>query len=137
MTTFWIRYLIILQLADEWNNFMERINCKKDSEIWETEENILQLRHWVSLRGQTLCRTSIGCIPFSCFIVLISLLYWLFFVFQFEEWCTTDELWSFRLSLTWQMKVVRVFSPKSLTKRLLKILLQILVPSYIKAFLGL
>lgn len=36
---------------------MERLNCKKDSEIWENEENILQLRHWVSLRGQTLSRT--------------------------------------------------------------------------------
>ena len=46
-------------LLDEWNNFLERINCKNDSEVWETEENILQLRHWVSLRGQTLCRTGI------------------------------------------------------------------------------
>uniref|UniRef100_A0A5B6Z1A1 1,3-beta-glucan synthase n=1 Tax=Davidia involucrata TaxID=16924 RepID=A0A5B6Z1A1_DAVIN len=45
---------------DEWNNFMERLNCKKDSEIWENEENILHLRHWVSLRGQTLCRTVRG-----------------------------------------------------------------------------
>ncbi|GAU38073.1 hypothetical protein TSUD_318670 [Trifolium subterraneum] len=45
---------------DEWNNFMERINCKKDSEVWERDENILQLRHWASLRGQTLCRTVRG-----------------------------------------------------------------------------
>ncbi|KAI3451534.1 hypothetical protein Pfo_008199, partial [Paulownia fortunei] len=44
---------------DEWNNFMERLNCKV-SEIWENEENILQLRHWASLRGQTLCRTVRG-----------------------------------------------------------------------------
>lgn len=36
---------------------MERLNCKKESEVWENDENILQLRHWVSLRGQTLCRT--------------------------------------------------------------------------------
>ncbi|KAL0343176.1 UNVERIFIED_CONTAM: Callose synthase 5 [Sesamum angustifolium] len=43
---------------DEWNNFMERLNCK-GSEIWENEENILQLRHWASLRGQTLSRTEI------------------------------------------------------------------------------
>ncbi|EXB36810.1 Callose synthase 5 [Morus notabilis] len=50
----------ISQHADEWNNFMERLNCKKDSEIWENDENILQLRHWVSLRGQTLCRTVRG-----------------------------------------------------------------------------
>ncbi|XP_035551340.1 callose synthase 5 [Juglans regia] len=45
---------------DEWNNFMERLNCKNNSEIWENEENILHLRHWVSLRGQTLCRTVRG-----------------------------------------------------------------------------
>lgn len=38
---------------------MERLNCKNNSEIWENEENILHLRHWVSLRGQTLCRTGI------------------------------------------------------------------------------
>lgn len=46
-----------MTLSDEWNNFMERLNCKKESEVWENDENILQLRHWVSLRGQTLCRT--------------------------------------------------------------------------------
>lgn len=55
----------ISQHADEWNNFMERLNCKKDSEIWENDENILQLRHWVSLRGQTLCRTGIKCFILS------------------------------------------------------------------------
>ena len=36
---------------------MERLSCKQKSEIWENDEHILQLRHWVSLRGQTLCRT--------------------------------------------------------------------------------
>ncbi|KAH0716169.1 hypothetical protein KY284_009074 [Solanum tuberosum] len=45
---------------DEWNNFMERLGCKKEPEVWENEENILQLRHWASLRGQTLCRTVRG-----------------------------------------------------------------------------
>lgn len=44
-------------LLDEWTNFMERIGCTKDQEVWENEENILLLRHWASLRGQTLCRT--------------------------------------------------------------------------------
>jgi len=48
---------MIVILSDEWNNFMERLNCKKDSEVWERDENILQLRHWASLRGQTLSRT--------------------------------------------------------------------------------
>ncbi|CAI9108896.1 OLC1v1008598C1 [Oldenlandia corymbosa var. corymbosa] len=41
---------------DEWNNFLERLNCN-EFEVWENEENILQLRHWASLRGQTLSRT--------------------------------------------------------------------------------
>ncbi|XAR62352.1 1,3-beta-glucan synthase [Bertholletia excelsa] len=45
---------------DEWTNFLERIGCKDESEARESEENILQLRHWVSLRGQTLCRTVRG-----------------------------------------------------------------------------
>ncbi|KAF3786088.1 Callose synthase 5 [Nymphaea thermarum] len=45
---------------DEWNNFMERLNCKRESEVWSNEENVLHLRHWASLRGQTLCRTVRG-----------------------------------------------------------------------------
>ncbi|CAN6459739.1 unnamed protein product [Victoria cruziana] len=45
---------------DEWNNFMERLNCKKASEVWSNEENVLHLRHWASIRGQTLCRTVRG-----------------------------------------------------------------------------
>jgi hypothetical protein len=36
---------------------MERNNCKRESEVWGNDENVLQLRHWASLRGQTLCRT--------------------------------------------------------------------------------
>ncbi|KAK9142299.1 hypothetical protein Syun_011699 [Stephania yunnanensis] len=45
---------------DEWNNFMERLGCQRASEVWENEENVLQVRHWASLRGQTLCRTVRG-----------------------------------------------------------------------------
>lgn len=52
-----VKSICVMTLSDEWNNFMERLNCKKESEVWENDENILQLRHWVSLRGQTLCRT--------------------------------------------------------------------------------
>ncbi|XP_071914345.1 callose synthase 5 [Coffea arabica] len=44
---------------DEWNNFLERLNCN-EYEVWENEENILQLRYWASLRGQTLSRTVRG-----------------------------------------------------------------------------
>jgi len=55
-----ILYYLQKIFPDEWNNYMERLNCKRVSEIWENEENILQLRHWVSLRGQTLCRTVRG-----------------------------------------------------------------------------
>ncbi|CAA7013300.1 unnamed protein product [Microthlaspi erraticum] len=45
---------------DEWTNFLERLGCKNESAVLEGEENILQLRHWVSLRGQTLFRTVRG-----------------------------------------------------------------------------
>ncbi|KHN29244.1 Callose synthase 5 [Glycine soja] len=55
-----IMYYLQKIFPEEWNNFLERLECKKDSDIWEKEENILQLRHWASLRGQTLCRTVRG-----------------------------------------------------------------------------
>ncbi|KAG5000330.1 hypothetical protein JHK87_021402 [Glycine soja] len=55
-----IMYYLQKIFPEEWNNFLERLDCKKDSDIWEKEENILQLRHWASLRGQTLCRTVRG-----------------------------------------------------------------------------
>ncbi|GMH25104.1 hypothetical protein Nepgr_026947 [Nepenthes gracilis] len=55
-----IIYYLQKIFPDEWNNFIERINCKKESEVWASEEKILQLRHWASLRGQTLCRTVRG-----------------------------------------------------------------------------
>ncbi|KAI8535665.1 hypothetical protein RHMOL_Rhmol10G0191900 [Rhododendron molle] len=45
---------------DEWNNFLERINCKNEVEVLENEDTVLQLRYWVSLRGQTLSRTVRG-----------------------------------------------------------------------------
>ncbi|WCJ39410.1 callose synthase 5 [Euphorbia peplus] len=45
---------------DEWTNFMERLNCKTEGELWGNEENILQIRYWASLRGQTLSRTVRG-----------------------------------------------------------------------------
>lgn len=62
--------IYIFILPDEWKNFLERLNCKTDSEVWQSDENILQLRHWVSLRGQTLCRTGNLCLqslPSICF----------------------------------------------------------------------
>ncbi|KAI3669007.1 hypothetical protein L6452_40226 [Arctium lappa] len=55
-----IKFYLRKIFPDEWENFMERINCKEDSDIFESDESILQLRHWVSLRGQTLCRTVRG-----------------------------------------------------------------------------
>lgn len=92
---------------------MERIECKKDGEIWENEEHILQLRHWVSLRGQTLCRTSTEIHHLSLNSYLVSVLFTQeVFALQSEEWCIIDELWSFRLSLTWLMKKVLTCSLK-------------------------
>ncbi|KAH1237314.1 Callose synthase 5 [Glycine max] len=57
---YYLQKIFPVMLPEEWNNFLERLDCKKDSDIWEKEENILQLRHWASLRGQTLCRTVRG-----------------------------------------------------------------------------
>lgn len=73
-------------LLDEWNNFMERIGCKKEQEVWENEENILQLRHWASLRGQTLCRTGTFKYFFSSYSFglnsFLSIIYCNFYSFQ-------------------------------------------------------
>ncbi|KAL9256669.1 Callose synthase 5-like protein [Drosera capensis] len=55
-----IIYYLQKIFPDEWINFKERVNCKEDDEVWESEEKILQVRHWASLRGQTLCRTVRG-----------------------------------------------------------------------------
>ncbi|KAH6557053.1 hypothetical protein KP509_1Z138200 [Ceratopteris richardii] len=50
---------------DEWKNFLERLECKEESEEWKHEgfwvdERELALRHWASTRGQTLFRTVKG-----------------------------------------------------------------------------
>ncbi|GJW18744.1 callose synthase 5 [Tanacetum coccineum] len=55
-----IMYYLQKIFPDEWENFKERVNCKEDSEIFESDERVLHLRHWVSLRGQTLYRTVRG-----------------------------------------------------------------------------
>ncbi|KAG9444232.1 hypothetical protein H6P81_015572 [Aristolochia fimbriata] len=57
-----ILYYLQKIYPDEWNNFMERLNYdpNSSSKVFETEENVLHLRHWASLRGQTLFRTVRG-----------------------------------------------------------------------------
>lgn len=50
---------------DEWENFLERLKCTKESEEWKgqgfwTDEKELELRLWASMRGQTLYRTVKG-----------------------------------------------------------------------------
>nr|GEV80223.1 callose synthase 3 [Tanacetum cinerariifolium] len=45
---------------DEWNNFLERMNCRTEDELKELDELEVQLRLWASYRGQTLRRTVRG-----------------------------------------------------------------------------
>jgi len=45
---------------DEWNNLMERLSCKREDEVWGSEENVLHLCHWVSQKGQAFSRTVRG-----------------------------------------------------------------------------
>lgn len=50
---------------DEWDNFLERLGCTPDVEVWKddgfwTGAKELELRHWASTRGQTLFRTVKG-----------------------------------------------------------------------------
>ncbi|KAK6144005.1 hypothetical protein DH2020_020825 [Rehmannia glutinosa] len=57
-----IRFLLLLdeQLADEWNNFLERVKCLNEDELRGSDELEEQLRLWASYRGQTLTRTVRG-----------------------------------------------------------------------------
>lgn len=61
------RSILCLLLLDEWNNFLERIGRGEstgDVELQENSCDSLELRFWVSYRGQTLART--GNINRSC-----------------------------------------------------------------------
>lgn len=48
--------------SDEWRNFLARIGRDEnalDSELFESQSDILELRFWASYRGQTLGRTGL------------------------------------------------------------------------------
>ncbi|XP_042004045.1 callose synthase 3-like [Salvia splendens] len=45
---------------DEWNNFLERVDCDNEEELRGSDELEEQLRLWASYRGQTLTRTVRG-----------------------------------------------------------------------------
>ncbi|XP_048324045.2 callose synthase 3 [Ziziphus jujuba] len=45
---------------DEWNNFLERVNCISEEELKGSDELEEELRLWASYRGQTLTRTVRG-----------------------------------------------------------------------------
>ncbi|CAI8601679.1 unnamed protein product [Vicia faba] len=45
---------------DEWNNFLQRVNCSNEEELKEYDELEEELRRWASYRGQTLTRTVRG-----------------------------------------------------------------------------
>lgn len=50
---------IIFTISDEWDNFLERIGRVNtgDVELQDSSTDSLELRFWVSYRGQTLART--------------------------------------------------------------------------------
>jgi hypothetical protein len=89
-------YFFIILVIDEWNNFMERINSKRESEVWGNEENVLQLRHWASLRGQTLCRT--GSLVILPYLVSIT---WLFGTWVIGKICVVYYVFVFSFSFAW------------------------------------
>lgn len=52
---------------DEWKNFLYRIGRdenSEDSELFNSPNDILELRFWASYRGQTLARTGKFILPF-------------------------------------------------------------------------
>ena len=58
--------------ADEWANFLERIGRGESSEddFKDSPSDTLELRFWVSYRGQTLART--GQFVFSFLLVTVN-----------------------------------------------------------------
>jgi len=50
-------YFLVIWTSDEWNNFLQRVNCSNEEELKEYDELEEELRRWASYRGQTLTRT--------------------------------------------------------------------------------
>nr|CAB3451615.1 unnamed protein product [Digitaria exilis] len=59
---------------DEWKNFLQRVNCKTEEELRETEQSEEELRLWASYRGQTLTRTVRGMMYYRQALVLQAFL---------------------------------------------------------------
>ncbi|CAN6245484.1 unnamed protein product [Urochloa humidicola] len=59
---------------DEWKNFLERVDCKTEEELRETEQTEEELRLWASYRGQTLTRTVRGMMYYRQALVLQAFL---------------------------------------------------------------
>ncbi|KAK8463631.1 hypothetical protein SEVIR_1G386100v4 [Setaria viridis] len=59
---------------DEWNNFLQRVDCKNEEELRETEQSEEELRLWASYRGQTLTRTVRGMMYYRQALVLQAFL---------------------------------------------------------------
>ncbi|KAL6591573.1 hypothetical protein ACP70R_050076 [Stipagrostis hirtigluma subsp. patula] len=59
---------------DEWKNFLERVHCKNEEELRETEQLEEELRLWASYRGQTLTRTVRGMMYYRQALVLQAFL---------------------------------------------------------------
>ncbi|KAG6683861.1 hypothetical protein I3842_12G033500 [Carya illinoinensis] len=74
-----ISILFYLQkiFPDEWNNFLERIGRggdTRDADLQESSSDSLELRFWVSYRGQTLARTVRGMMYYRRALMLQSYL---------------------------------------------------------------
>uniref|UniRef100_A0A0E0K7D1 1,3-beta-glucan synthase n=1 Tax=Oryza punctata TaxID=4537 RepID=A0A0E0K7D1_ORYPU len=59
---------------DEWKHFLQRVDCKTEEELRETEQLEDELRLWASYRGQTLTRTVRGMMYYRQALVLQAFL---------------------------------------------------------------
>jgi hypothetical protein len=63
-------YLFLFSIVDEWDNFLERVECKSEEELLARDDPELkeELCLWASYRGQTLTRTgNFSALKFYCF----------------------------------------------------------------------
>lgn len=66
---------MILCYTDEWTNFLERVERKREEELKESIEMEDQLRLWASYRGQTLTKTGTGVILLLMNLIMLKLYY--------------------------------------------------------------
>lgn len=84
--------------ADEWKNFLERVDCNSEEELRRHEDLEEELRLWASYRGQTLTRTGIDLLfenlPVFWIWEWFFYFYFVYFPYNFNKKSAGDDVLS-------------------------------------------